>query len=1229
MPKASRLLSLPSTSLRLWLGLASFAFLATTTIANAAPDKKTPAPAPAANPADGTNVALIDMGATAKGTGPGTDRGWAWPAEGALQAKPGRGGMLFGVPPDGIKGGRIDIRLIMPVDIKAVEVVPLDYHGTMQPKGIDILVDDKVVKHVDLENKPMEPARIPVDAHGQVVSIIITDCYPPPTGQDGKPTTTGGWSRVRVYSTTDVASQIKPVDNFNVPVSPSNIEVIAGKSSSTTTVTGEPRNTEGHPNTLWDKQDIAHYKEMLKSNKELQAQLEGLKKSLDIRMTQPLGIPQPEKNPDGSNKHFSDAAPSPAGGTYGSIHNQLALDIANFGEVYQLTGEQKYADFAKKLLLAYADAVPNYGIGARPGFNHAPSIVFDQVLGDDTWLVPVARGYDLIHDDPSITPEERKHIEDDLLKLEANYIIKNHSMLEASTNWAAFGTCAVLTVGYATDDQDLINTAFYGIKGTKDKPTGGLFDRHFSDKAITPDGLWVEGAMGYQFMAMQALVMDAEMLWHHGIDMYRYRDGAFKRLFDSPLEYSYPDLTTPALHDSHHGSIIGTDGFLYEYAYRRYHDPRYIPILNQVGMHLDAHFQQFPVSVLYDRDKDAKGEPAEWKSINFFDVGYGILRNTTPEGTVSALLEYGPAGSHGHPDKLTLDLFAFNEQLMMDPGCVWYEQPIYRRWFRTTLAHPTLVVDERDQIMCGANQVVYGSANGMGIERAWTQDAYPGVTMDRSVFMNPKYVADIFGAFTRLPRKLDLAWHIRGDFASDLKLDPMTFPEPVENGYNELTDVRHTAAPTDKAWSASFTRKGNTARFLAAGGTPTEVIVGNGHYEQETPPTILERRTDGSTIYGNVIDISNAKDGYVKGVTQEGNIDLGYGLLKVATAKGTDLCFASYRPGAFKADGLETDALQAYVMMDGKNVQALYLGGGKTMKVPGGSLERSDTGLAYLEKAENGGFILANPSSSDTTVTVNVPALAGMETFNLDANGKRTGPANVSGSGSVAVPLKAGAKVEFAPKGAQSIYDLRVAMLQKRQADMEAALAKAHDDCVARTKTREAEAKAKPVPANTIVAIPAASFTGQGGGEVSTSDKKRGVVGQAILKWNDSGHWIEWTVDAPVEGYYNLSLCYCSELDQIQREITINGEVQEPFAPIMLPSTGGWSNGSDDWRLFTAMNPTNKQPLLIKLQKGKNVLRLTNMNDKGANVNYLAVTSPDVKPTREQLAGQLQPITAK
>ena len=55
-----------------------------------------------------------------------------------------------------------------------------------------------------------------------------------------------------------------------------------------------------------------------------------------------------------------------------------------------------------------------------------------------------------------------------------------------------------------------------------------------------------------------------------------------------------------------------------------------------------------------------------------------------------------------------------------------------------------------------------------------------------------------------------------------------------------------------------------------------------------------------------------------------------------------------------------------------------------------------------------------------------------------------------------------------------------------------------------------------------------------------------------------------------------------------------------------------------------AMNPTNDKPLLLKFKQGKNVLRLTNLNGRGVNVDYLALTSPDVKVTRELLAAKVK-----
>jgi hypothetical protein len=260
----------------------------------------------------------------------------------------------------------------------------------------------------------------------------------------------------------------------------------------------------------------------------------------------------------------------------------------------------------------------------------------------------------------------------------------------------------------------------------------------------------------------------------------------------------------------------------------------------------------------------------------------------------------------------------------------------------------------------------------------------------------------------------------------------MTFPEPVAKGYNTLTNVQN--ATTDKAWDISVTRGNHTARLFAAAGSGTSVILADGGYyagpvdkskDKSTSdgrfpivPTIIERRDKTqSALYGNVLDYSDEKGGYIKSVTQEGGLEAGYGLLRVTTINGTDLCFAAFHPGNYKSQGLETDALQAFVQMNGQSAEALYLGGGKSLKAGNASIVRSESGLAYVEKALDGTYIVCNPSPTDTSVTVVLPALAGLDGFTVDDKNQRTPATNVTKDGTAfTLQLKAGARVIFAPK---------------------------------------------------------------------------------------------------------------------------------------------------------------------------------------------------------------------
>jgi hypothetical protein len=356
----------------------------------------------------------------------------------------------------------------------------------------------------------------------------------------------------------------------------------------------------------------------------------------------------------------------------------------------------------------------------------------------------------------------------------------------------------------------------------------------------------------------------------------------------------------------------------------------------------------------------------------------------------------------------------------------------------------------------------------------------------------------------------------------------------------------------------------------------------------------------------------------VKRATTEGGVEKGYALMQVETVKGTDLCFVAYRPGTHSAGGLSTDAQQAFVVTEGGEVRSAYLGGGSNLSFGKMKLTRSAPGLAYVERTVAGTYFVGNPSPKEAEITIEFGALKGMQANALNVAGDRSGEAKVNASGeSITISLPANSRVEFAKPGAPSAREHKLQMLRQKQAEAEAAAAKAKAEAQARSDARASAAQKSPAPARTSIVVQAEAFTAQGGGEATVTDTKAAAIGKALSGWNGAGHWIEWVVDAPADGFYNLSACYCIQSTDASREVSINGQVQEPASPMALPTTGGWSNGTDDWRLATAMDSVTGQPLLIQLKAGKNTIRLTNIDGNASNMDYLLITSPD--STRDRL----------
>jgi hypothetical protein len=268
-------------------------------------------------------------------------------------------------------------------------------------------------------------------------------------------------------------------DGYQVATDPANIAPTVATRTAAVEVMGHPKNETAHPNIFWDQDDVDHYKEMLKTSKELQIQFEVLKAKMDARIATPIPSFEPQKGPDGNwlfpGEYLPPFPGAPANddpvSKFRRYYSTDSEDVSNLGTLYALTGDQKYADYAKTLLLGYAHCYewgkcPNVRLRSGQG-------VFGQIFDEALIMDHFVRGYDLIYNLPSWTPEERKKLHDDFFyPMACIYMypaacdidkLYGGAFVSQLNNRGMITLTGVLAMGYVSDDQQLIDAALYGI----------------------------------------------------------------------------------------------------------------------------------------------------------------------------------------------------------------------------------------------------------------------------------------------------------------------------------------------------------------------------------------------------------------------------------------------------------------------------------------------------------------------------------------------------------------------------------------------------------------------------------------------------------------------------------------------------------------------------------------------------------------------------------------------
>ena len=645
-------------------------------------------------------------------------------------------------------------------------------------------------------------------------------------------------------------------------------------------------------------------------------------------------------------------------------NTRMSGGVLSLGKAYALTGDERYASRVREILLGIAGCFQQWG-----GAGHATLYHLREA---NYFLYPCAAGYDYVYDSPSFSAEDHRKIEDDFLRPAGEYFCRYADGNGRMNNRGAIYHRAVMAVALALKDKGLLdhvlNSPYSGFHAL----VAGMFDE---------DGLSKEG-LGYHEYSMCGLSPIAEMAYRVGINL--YGDPAYRKLFDAPLSVLLP------------GEKMMVEQFALAC-------PRFAELGRPMAFPFSKedleHALRFSLRPLPTLGKDAA---IPISSYNFSHIGYGVLRSGQGEDEKYLSITYGKEAMFmGHAPGLKFGLvFYANGGLLTPKGAAGYGDALCGAWSRNPLPHNTITADDTDQLgRTEGRLTAFEIAPQVKLMRAMDDEAYPGITLDRTLFLTDRYMVDLCGAHADQGlHRYDLCYRNLGELSCPLKFENRKGPLGVGFGYQYLTDVK--SAHTTKTWAADWRQTEESAVKVSVLGEPgTEVISctsPSNASEEEQVAAILARRWAQGTVFASVWEpyrqepsITSISSLAVKQGGRRVSDSQAVGI-KVTTEGGkvADYFLASYSPGPKSYGDTTLDGLAASGRWAGGKSEPNYL-----HLVQGISLRRGSNSIGanvpatiYLERLSDNQLILKTGADTSGTLTMEGKVLSGVA---VKADGKQ------------------------------------------------------------------------------------------------------------------------------------------------------------------------------------------------------------------------------------------------
>jgi len=359
--------------------------------------------------------------------------------------------------------------------------------------------------------------------------------------------------------------------------------------------------------------------------------------------------------------------------------------LVTLGMAYRATGDERYAD-------AFTGVVREWGRANPPGrgINWASSLEVSLRLMSWCWALS------LFHKSPRVTPDTVADVVAQLANHAAHVerYLSHHFSPNTHLTGEALG---LFHAGVLFPE--LKSAARWRALGQ------AILEQEIS-RQVASDGVYFEQSTGYQRYTIEIYLHYLVLAGRNGVAVSKAVGDSLQRMLDVLLALRRPDGGLPAIGDADGGGLLprvprGRDDVRGVFATAAVVFERSDYAWAAEGMQPEALWLLGPTAVA--AFGALRRVPPARPSRAFPTGGYVVMRSGWRSDAHHLVLDVGPLGGpdgapHGHADLLSVQVSAFGEPWIVDPGTYCYcADRDFRDYFRGSGAHATAQVDGQGQ----------------------------------------------------------------------------------------------------------------------------------------------------------------------------------------------------------------------------------------------------------------------------------------------------------------------------------------------------------------------------------------------------------------------------------------------------------------------------------------------------------------------------------------------------